>query len=57
MGFFFCTSFGFNSCVHCINYGMVIDIVIKCNRTLATRTLLSHNGDLVVRAVVAGVVG
>lgn len=36
---------------------MVIDIVIKCNRTLAARTLLTHSGDLVARAVVAGVVG
>lgn len=37
---------------------MVIDDGIKCSRTLATRILSNHNGDLVAQAVVvAGVVG
>lgn len=36
---------------------IVIDNVIQCDRTLATRILLNHNGDLVALAVVAGVVG
>lgn len=35
----------------------VIDNVVKCNRTLATRILLNHNGDLVALAVVAGAGG